>query len=97
MQRIPTTPEVGVEERRYSVGQSKPFGSSEQAESEEYVAQGKRAPASSANGNLSPEAEEHLVGFFRLLLEIDRRLNPQLYGKPTRDASCQNKEVEHGE
>lgn len=39
MQRTPTTPDTGVEERLNRVGQNRPSGESEQAISEEHVAE----------------------------------------------------------
>ncbi len=93
MQRTPTTPHVGVEERRRRVGQDRPSGESEQAISEEHVAKGGNGPEPSTNGKWPPEAEQNLVGFFRLLMEVDRRINPELYGKPIRDATCHGDET----
>ena len=48
MQRIPTTPSVGVEERRPRVGQDRPSGESEQPESEKYL-----------NGPIEHSSKEH--------------------------------------
>jgi hypothetical protein len=31
------------------------------------------------------EARQNLFGFFRLLYEVDRRTNPQLYKRPKKD------------
>ena len=48
MQRIPTTPNVCVEERRRRVGQDRPSGESEQPKSEKYL-----------NGPLEHSSKEH--------------------------------------
>lgn len=93
MQRTFTTPKVGVEERRRRVGQERPSGETEQAKSEKHVAKCGSGPEPGTIGKLPREAQENLVGFFRLLLEIDRRINPQLYGRPIRDAGCQDEEA----
>ncbi len=36
---------------------------------------------------IDEEGMANLVGFFSLLLKVDRRLHPELYKKPDRDAS----------
>jgi hypothetical protein len=38
----------------------------------------------SAAHDLGPEARQNLLGFFQLLLEVDRRNNPHLYSRENR-------------
>ena len=95
MQRTPTTPDVGVEERRYRAGQVRPSGTADKEISEEHIAEGGNGPEPGMAGKWPPEADEDLVEFFRLLLEIDRRINPELYDKSVRDATRQDDEAGH--
>ena len=34
-----------------------------------------------------PEEDRNLIGFFELLFEVDRRINPQLYISPNQENS----------
>ena len=97
MQRTPTTPNLSVEERRYNLGQDRSAGESEQAKSEKHVGKCGNGPEPGTTDKLTLEAEENLIGFFRLLFEIDRRINPQLYGRPIRDTKCRDEEEGHVE
>ena len=38
------------------------------------------------------EARQNLFGFFSLLLEVDKRVNPQLYKKPAESMKAKNKQ-----
>ena len=95
MQRTPTTPDVGVEERRSRAGQDRPSGTASQGISEEHIAQAGNGPEPGIDGKRPTEAEEDLVGFFRLLLEIDTRINPELYDGSVRDATSHDDEAGH--
>ena len=95
MQSTPTTPNAGVEERRNRVGQDRPSGKANKGISEEYIAQAGKGLEPSIDGKRPTEAEEDFVGFFRLLLEIDTRINPELYDKSIRNTKRHGDEGRH--
>ena len=59
MQRTPTTPDVGVEERRNSVGQDRPSGPADQGISQKVVA---GASGSTPPGKISLDRAKELLG-----------------------------------
>ena len=59
MQRTPTTPDVGVEKRRYKVGQDGPSGTADQGISAKVVADSSRA---GPPGTISLEQAKELLG-----------------------------------
>ncbi len=93
MQRTPTTTDAGVKARRYRAGQDRPSGTADKGISEEHVGQVENGPEPGIDDKRPTEADEYLVGFFRLLLEIDRRINPGLYEYSIHDATRRDDEA----
>ena len=59
MQRTPTTPDVGVEERRYSADQDRPSGTADKEISRKVVA---RVSRSAPHGTISLDRAKELLG-----------------------------------
>ena len=95
MQKTPTTPNTGVDERPKRVGQDRPSGTADQGISAEYIAEVGNNLTTGIDAKRSSDAEEDFIEFFRLLLEIDSRINPDSYDESTRGAECHDVKVWH--